>query len=154
VKYFIVRLSFAPRWLRFALVGGVGFVVDGSVLSLGVLYWGLDPVVARLFSFASAILTTWFLNRFFTFSSSVGGFWGRRLFFYVLVGCLGFLVNFFIYWVIIFFIPFVSRFPLLALIPSSVGAAVFNYFGASLVFASARDQKFSKILDSDVSVKK
>ena len=103
-----MRLDFAPRWLRFALVGGVGFAVDSFILSFEVLYFGLDPVVARLLSFTLAILITWFLNRFFAFPSAVGGYFGWRLFFYVLVGCLGFLVNFFIYWALIFFIPSVS----------------------------------------------
>ncbi|WP_028111647.1 GtrA family protein [Ferrimonas kyonanensis] len=56
-----------PAWIKFALVGGTGFVVDVSLfsaLTLG-LEWG--PYPARVLAFLAAASTTWAGNRWFTF---------------------------------------------------------------------------------------
>jgi putative flippase GtrA len=50
----------------FVLTGIVGFIVDVSVL-YGLRAVGLPFWCARLVSFASAVLTTWLLNRSLTF---------------------------------------------------------------------------------------
>jgi putative flippase GtrA len=73
------------EFLRYCIVGGVGFVVDG-----GLLWWltadgvasgdaingdtisgdvvsGFDPYLARLISFPVAVTVTWILHRFWTF---------------------------------------------------------------------------------------
>ena len=68
------------EFLRYCIVGGVGFVVDG-----GLLWWltaggvasgdavsgdtvsGFDPYLARLISFPVAVTVTWVLHRFWTF---------------------------------------------------------------------------------------
>ena len=60
----------APRFLRFALVGGTGFVVDAGLLVLLHNKAGLDPFSARALSMAVATLTTWRLNRGLTFGAS------------------------------------------------------------------------------------
>lgn len=52
--------------LRFGGVGAVGFAVDGGLLFL-IVEADVAPYVARLFSFGSAVLTTWLLNRNWTF---------------------------------------------------------------------------------------
>lgn len=55
---------------RFAVVGGIGFVVDAGVLYL-MLYLGLDPYLGRVLSFLAAATATWALNRRFTFGHLV-----------------------------------------------------------------------------------
>ena len=59
--------SIRAQFVRFALVGAAGFVVDESVLALmhGVL--GLDPFVARAISILTAMTFTWWGNRALTF---------------------------------------------------------------------------------------
>jgi putative flippase GtrA len=59
----------ATKLLKFAFVGGVGFVVDTLVFILLYQVLELDMMVARLFAFIVAATTTWLGNRLFTFSS-------------------------------------------------------------------------------------
>lgn len=48
----------APQFLRFALVGAVGFFVDAGVLQIAVRQIGSDPYVGRVLSFLAAASAT------------------------------------------------------------------------------------------------
>jgi putative flippase GtrA len=52
---------------RFAIVGGLGFVVDSGGTALLVAA-GVSPFVARIPAILAAMLTTWLLNRRLTFN--------------------------------------------------------------------------------------
>jgi putative flippase GtrA len=65
------RLGFDPAFLRFGLVGAIGFLTDAAILHVMVHGLRLDPFAGRLISFSLAVLVTWQLNRSFTFA--VGG---------------------------------------------------------------------------------
>ena len=54
---------------RFTLVGGIGFVVDASLLAFLHYRLGLDVLPARLCSFSVALTTTWWLNRKLSFAA-------------------------------------------------------------------------------------
>ena len=54
--------------LKFALVGGSGFVVDACVLMLLYQWLQIDLLVARAAAFFVAASSNWLLNRVFTFS--------------------------------------------------------------------------------------
>ena len=54
------------QFLRFGIVGGIGFVVDAGLLWL-LLKFGFGYYGGRLISFLAAATTTWILNRSFTF---------------------------------------------------------------------------------------
>ncbi len=76
--------------MRFGAVGGVGFIVDGSLLAL-LIRAGVDPYLARALSFPIAVVVTWLLNRNWTFrdtrdASRKGQF--RRYFAVQVVGTL------------------------------------------------------------------
>lgn len=58
------------RFLRFALVGGLGFVVDAGILSLLIEIFAANPYAARIVSILAAITVTWWCNRHFTFRST------------------------------------------------------------------------------------
>jgi putative flippase GtrA len=55
------------RILKFAMTGGIGFVVDVGVLTILNAGLGVDPYVARVFAIAVAMITTWLINRRYTF---------------------------------------------------------------------------------------
>ena len=57
------------RFSRFALVGGLGFIVDAG-LTLSLIAWGVDPFSARVVAIGLAMLVTWRLNRAITFGQS------------------------------------------------------------------------------------
>ncbi|MPW35611.1 GtrA family protein [Vibrio sp. B1Z05] len=79
------------RFVRFAKVGAVGFIVDISVFSL-LLYWlGLPTMLARVLSFVVAATTTWLGNRVYTFKSSAQHFAQWKRFF--ISACLSMLPN-------------------------------------------------------------
>ncbi len=59
-----------PKVFKFAVVGGMGFVIDTFSFSVFVYLFGLDVMLARLMAFFIAATSTWFGNRVFTFSSS------------------------------------------------------------------------------------
>ncbi len=72
------------QFLRFVVVGGVGFIVDGGLLLI-LLAYGVDTYLARVFSFPMAVISTWWLNRIWTFSSARQASPGRQLNFYLAV---------------------------------------------------------------------
>ncbi len=55
---------------RFALVGGVGFMVDTLIFSVLFHWFGLDLMLARGIAFLFAATTTWLGNRWLTFSQA------------------------------------------------------------------------------------
>ena len=55
------------RFIKFALVGTLGAVVDFSVLNIGILVFGLSKPVANTFSFSAAVLSNFTWNRLWTF---------------------------------------------------------------------------------------
>lgn len=59
--------SMRTQFLRFALVGAAGFLVDEGVLVLMHSILGLDPLVARAISILTAMTFTWWGNRILTF---------------------------------------------------------------------------------------
>ena len=50
------------RFIRFGLVGGVGFLVDLGVVFALAYVFELDPVVARIPAWITAVSTTYLFN--------------------------------------------------------------------------------------------
>ncbi len=110
----------------FGLVGVIGFLVDSGVLyllksSMG-LYYG------RLFSFISAVLTTWILNRHLTFSKRASGLslWSEfSRYFGLMLG--GGVVNYASYALLVYFVEFVARQPVWGVAVGSCAGMMVNY---------------------------
>ena len=58
------------QFLRFAVVGALGFLVDSGVLYLVVYRFGLSLYTGRVLSYLAAASFTWWLNRVFTFGET------------------------------------------------------------------------------------
>ena len=119
------------RFLRFAVVGGVGFIVDVGVLAL-LLRWRFDPFSARIAAIAAALFVTWQLNRRLTFAPS-----GRSLRAegarYGGVGLATAGVNYAVYTGLLVIVP--TMHPLVALTLASASATLLSFAGYSkLVF--------------------
>lgn len=56
------------QFLRFCVVGTIGFVVDAGVLQALVSGAGANPYMGRVASFLAAASATWWLNRRYTFA--------------------------------------------------------------------------------------
>ncbi|WBY03395.1 GtrA family protein [Ramlibacter tataouinensis] len=118
-----------PAWLRFSLVGGVGFVVDGGLLQALVSGFGWGPIAARAVSFPVAVLVTWWLHRGFTFPQPGAGLL-RSLGRYLAVSLLGTGVNFGIYTGLVLASARMAAQPIVPFAIASIAALAVNYLGS------------------------
>jgi putative flippase GtrA len=129
------------RFLRFAIVGTLGFVVDAGVLAL-VLQSGLAGFHAgRCLSFLAAASFTWALNRRFTFADraasrgSRGAQWAR----YVAAMSAGAAVNYAVYALVLHMLGYTGLIAPLAVAAGSIAGLGVNFSAARhLVFAPRR----------------
>jgi putative flippase GtrA len=114
------------RFLSFALVGVLGFLVDASVLYLG-LTLGLGLRLGRVISYLVAVTTTWLLNRIYTFKAPSGRkLWAEWAQFSVSqLG--GAAANLGVYYILIRESPLVVRFPVLGVAAGSLSGLAINY---------------------------
>jgi putative flippase GtrA len=115
---------------QFALAGILGFVVDTSLLYLG-LWIGLGYFIGRLISFLCAVFVTWQVNRTFTFSSAPQRSYVAEFLHYLAAMAAGGAVNYGVYSVVILWAPRGKLTPLFAV---AAGAAV----SMSINFVSAK----------------
>ena len=114
-----------PRFLKFGLVGLVGFLVDAGLLQ-GLLGAGLGPFSARLISISIAVAVTFLLNRGWAFGTG-GRDWRTELAAYIGVAAASALLNYAIFAAILFLRPATPAF--LALIVASGTAMAASYLG-------------------------
>ena len=122
-----------PRQLAgFALVGAVGFAVDGGVLSLLTHVLGLNVYLSRAFSFAAAATVTWLLNRTLVFrvNESPNKERGREYGRYFAVQSVGALVNLGVYSGLVAGFPFLHSVPIIALAIGALFGLIVNYTGS------------------------
>lgn len=125
------------RLLRFGMVGGIGFVVDATVLAIVHHGLGVNPFSARVFSIVLAAFTTWRLNRSVTFEPSDHG-QVREGFRYYSVVVLSAGINYGIYSATLLAINGFP--PVLAAVAATLCAMTISYVGYSK-FVFGRDRK-------------
>ncbi len=69
IRHLPDRSGITYAFFRFAIVGIAGFIVDALILTALVRLGNWIPWLARLPSFAAAVLVTWVMNRSFTFGA-------------------------------------------------------------------------------------
>jgi len=107
------------QFLRFALAGGIGFVIDAGILTLLVNGLGYGHYVSRAVSFTFAVTATWLINRRWVFAAGLPS--GREYSGYFLVQLSGALINLGVYVLLIELVPRLAGIPV---IPLACGAAV------------------------------
>jgi putative flippase GtrA len=112
--------------LRFILVGGAGFCIDGGLLTV-LMQSGWDILPARLVSFAMAVTCTWAANRFWTFKLSRHISLTREYIAYITVQVIGALINLAIFFALMEMYPLLRYFPLAPLAFGAAISLVFNY---------------------------
>ena len=128
------------RFLRFAIVGALGFVVDAGVLAL-VLHSGLAGFHAgRCLSFLAAASFTWALNRRFTFADraasrgSRGTQWAR----YVAAMSAGAAVNYAVYALVLAWAGYTALIAPFAVAAGSIAGLGVNFSAARWFVFAAR----------------
>jgi putative flippase GtrA len=86
------------QFVKFCVVGGVGFAVDGGLLFV-LVHGDVSPYFARFVSFPCAVLATWWLNSRWTFTAEGKGMsaGGKQFGAYIAVQLLGALTNLAVY---------------------------------------------------------
>jgi putative flippase GtrA len=131
------RAAVAQEFLRFGVVGAIGFLADTAVL-YGALALGAGLYLGRAISYVSAATVTWALNRAWTFRGRGGGPVHRQWALFVVVNLVGFALNYGTYALLVTFVPVVAAHPVLGVAAGSV-AGMFTNFALSrrLVFRKA-----------------
>jgi putative flippase GtrA len=120
--------SEAARFTRFAVVGGIGFLIDAGLLVLLHHGAGLDPFSSRLISISISAFTTWRLNRSVTFGASHFSQASEGLR-YALVAAAAASFNYLVYALLIVVFP--AFWPVAAVVAATLAAMFFSYAGYS-----------------------
>jgi len=118
------------QFIKFGLVGVVGFFVDSSALYAFMDFLGLGLYAGRVASYLVAATTTWALNRAYTFSHSKGNDGNKRKQWskFLLVNSLGGFINYGVYALLVSVYAIFASFPVLAIAIGSISGLFFNFF--------------------------
>ena len=119
---------------RFAIVGGLGFLVDASVLFGLVQVMGFDPYLSRGGSFLAAATFTWRLNRTLTFKVK-SRYRFRELALYLVLMALGGGLNFGVYTLAVYSFGSEPLTLLMGLIGGTLSGMILNFMTARRLLA-------------------
>jgi putative flippase GtrA len=114
------------QFLRFGVVGTIGFLVDTAVL-YGALAVGFGLYGGRAISYLVAASTTWALNRAWTFRGQGEGPALRQWAVFLLVNLVGFACNYGTYAALVATVSFVAQHPVLGVAAGSIAGLTGNF---------------------------
>lgn len=123
------------RFLKFAMVGGFGALVDYTVLSLLVLEFGMDKAIANLFSVTAAIISNFTWNRLWTFPESQERPVHSQFAQFAIVNLIGLGINELVFVAVDVYIfePTVGQYGFLLAKAVAIGVVLFWNFGVNRV---------------------
>jgi putative flippase GtrA len=124
------------QFLRFALVGVAGFIVDAGVVALLVRGLSVGAYAARPCSYLFAVATTWWLNRRFTFHSSSPPL--KEFAAFLVANAFGAIINLLVYAAIIAWRGAAGWTPVIAVATGSLAGLFTNFFLSSTLVFSKR----------------
>ena len=126
----------SKKFIKFLIIGGIAFFIDAGVLQGLVNFLNVDPYSARFISFTYAVIFTWLMNRKYTFSIIFSPSL-QEFIKYLATQSIGLAINFTIYSLCILSINLAADYPILALIPATGLALIFNFLSMKkIVFKS------------------
>ncbi len=120
------RATVAQEFLRFGVVGTIGFLVDSGVL-YGAIALGAGLYLGRAISYLAAATATWALNRAWTFRGRGTGPVHRQWALFVAVNLLGFALNYGTYAAMVATLPVVAANPILGVAAGSIAGMFTNF---------------------------
>ena len=133
--------SIFGRLPGFVLVGAIGFLIDGGILTALMTGADFGHYGARAISFTVAVTTTWYINRRWVFERGAIEMTGREYTSYLLVQVIGAVINLSVFVAVIEFIPGLAEIPVVPLALGAAVALVFNFSASSrFVFSDSRKQ--------------
>lgn len=116
------------KYAKFALVGGMGFIVD--LLAMILFSTFLPLLSARLLAFFFAVNSNWLLNRSFTFKTqrensngSLMQEWSK----FLSASCVGAIPNLLCYWLLVTGLSLTGNTAIIAIIPGIIFGMLVNY---------------------------
>lgn len=118
------------QFIKFGLVGTLGFFADSFTLYCFMNFLGLNLYNGRVASYLIAATTTWALNRAFTFSDlkHIGGNKKKQWSKFLLVNLVGGFVNYGVYALLVSVYTLFASYPVLAIALGSIAGLFFNFF--------------------------
>jgi len=116
------------KYIKFAFVGGIGFIID---LSTMLLLSSLIPLfIARLVAFFCAVNSNWLLNRSFTFKTQqldndtgLAQEWSK----FICSSCFGAIPNLLCYWILVIGLSLSGSAAIIAIIPGILFGMLINF---------------------------
>ena len=116
------------KFLKFALVGSIGFIVDAIILLVLVHIFDQTIIFSRIIAFFLAVFVTWIINRNFTFLRNTSYKKGKEYIYYLTIQTIGAILNLIIFIVLIDFVELFKNYLILPLGIASILVMFFNYF--------------------------
>jgi len=127
----------ARRLLKFALVGGIGFIADAATFALCFYLLEVPLISSRLISFVVAATVTWFGNRTFTFASQDSAL-AKQWLKFMGSACISAIPNFLSFKAVLLTLGESGVIPMVALVVGVLVGMVSNYLLSSFwVFKKA-----------------
>jgi putative flippase GtrA len=138
----LARYLLRHSFVRFGMIGALGYVVDTGVLAFGTDILKLDFDIGRAFSIFAAMCFTWAGNRYFTFAERrAHGFSGAFQEWLKFVGAnlLGAVVNYGVSVLLVRYAPFPMNYKYVAQALGVLVGLIFNFtLSRTLVFKTHR----------------
>ena len=118
------------QFLRFAIVGTAGFVVNEAVLFAFLKILHLGPYSGQAVAFVFAATFTWWGNRFLTFraqAATTASGMAREWATFIAANALGGAVNYAVYASLVTFAPAPFDNPFLGVVAGTLAGLVFNF---------------------------
>ncbi|MDP6437183.1 MAG: GtrA family protein [Gammaproteobacteria bacterium] len=128
----IIKKYLPHGFPAFVVVGGIGFIVDASILATLIHGYGWGDYTARIVSFTVAVTVTWYLNRRYAFPATQTPDRKKEYTRYLTVQGSGMAINILVYSLCISTSELMDTWPVLALAVGSAVALIFNYVGSRL----------------------
>jgi putative flippase GtrA len=128
----LAKSAIVQRIIAFAIVGSIGFVIDGGILTLAIEIFKLNPYLGRAISFPIAVTATWYLNRRWTFAANASARKNTEYTRYFIIQVTGAAINLGIYFLLITIVPWFALHPIVPLAIAALVAMIFNFLGAQL----------------------
>ena len=131
----------SAQFLRFALIGVGGFVVDALVLSAAIRFAGAGLYVGRLVSYLCAATFTWVMNRHFTFALRKGRNLTREWLTFLAANALGGAANYGVYASLVRSSAIAAEWPVIGVAAGSIAGLAINFtLSRHLVFRGSGSQ--------------
>ena len=126
------------QFIRFAVVGALGFIVDSTTLYLALAWTDLGLYSGRALSYLSAATFTWAANRIFTFPNANPIHAGEQWLKFVSANTIGAMINYGTYAVLVSCINVIAVWPIFGVAIGSLFGLIFNFsISRSWVFKSS-----------------